>query len=216
MYARSSGPDKNADQAVDNSGSPGSGAEQDRSVRWDALFDDLTAQAGALDEAELAAEVAERTRGEVAGLGLHDRLRAARDSPLQLTLRGGWSLRGALLRTGSDWLLLSEPDRREALVATGQLLGVRGLHRAAAVPGAEGIVEARIGIGQPLRALCRDRSPVQMHLIDGSERHVVIDRVGADFVDVSHPTAPRPSLRVEHPAGELLAIAAIAAVRRSV
>ena len=53
-------------------------------MRWAALFDDLEAQAEALEHAERAAELQERTRAEVAALSLLDRLRSALDVPLRL------------------------------------------------------------------------------------------------------------------------------------
>jgi hypothetical protein len=185
-------------------------------VRWDALFDDLAAQGTALEQAELAAEVAERTRGETGRIGLVDRTRAAVGLELQILVRGAPALTGRLARAGADWLLLDEPDRRETLIASAQVVSVRGLGRAAAVPGSAGVVESRIGFRQVLRAVARDRSRVRIHLADGSVRAATIDRVGADFVDVAIqlPAAPRRS--AELCGSELLVIAAISAVRRSV
>lgn len=170
-------------------------------MRWDALFDDLAAQRAALDHAELIAEVADRTRGEVAGIELLDRFRAALGADLHVTVRGGCAVAGALTRVGMDWLLVTEPHQ-EAVVPIRHVACVRGLRRGAAVPGAASVVDSRTGIRQPLRALARDRSTLWVHLVDGSVRAAVIDRVGADFIDVA--------------GGDVLAIAAIAAVRRSV
>jgi hypothetical protein len=178
-------------------------------VRWEALFADLAAQRAALEHAELAAEVAERTRGEVGGIAVHDRLRAAIGADVRLALCGGTWLAGKLTQVGRDWLLLSEPG--EVLAASGQLLSVRGLDRAAAAPGTTGIVESRIGIRQPLRAVARDRSVVRIHLVDGSVRDGVIHRVGADDVELGVPRQ-----RADRAHDEVVAIAAIAAVRRSV
>jgi hypothetical protein len=214
MYARGDAPDKGRGRPVDKSGRRRGRPEQDRPVRWAALFADLAAQHDALEQAELAAEVAERIRGEVSGLGVLDRLRAAVGAELHVALRGGTRLVGTLNRVGIDWLLLTAPDRVEVLVATPQLLSVRGLHRAAAVPGTMGLVESRIGIRQPLRALARDRAVVRCHLIDGSAHDGVIDRVAADFVDLT--PARGTHQRGERSRDELVMIAAIAAVRRSV
>jgi hypothetical protein len=125
-------------------------------VRWDALFADLAAQAAALEQAELNGEIAERVRGEVGGLGLGDRARAAAGAELRLRLRGPLDLTGRLAGSGPDWLLLGEPDGREALVVLAQLVSVRGLPRYSAVPGSAGVVESRIGVRQLLRAIARD------------------------------------------------------------
>src|SRR5207237_41009 len=139
------------------------------------------AQAAALEWAERAAEVDERARGEVGALGLVDRARAAIDSPLRLRVAGGLAVSGRLTRVGPDWLLFDEGDGREAVVASGQVVTVRGLGRYSAVPGSAGIVESRLGLRHVLRGIARDRSAVRVHLVDGSIVDATIDRVGADF-----------------------------------
>src|SRR4051812_3958628 len=58
-------------------------------VRWAALFADLEAQLAAAAEADLAGEVADRQRLEVARLQLVDRLRAAAGSELTVGLANG-------------------------------------------------------------------------------------------------------------------------------
>src|SRR5205807_1541033 len=111
---------------------------------------DLEAQHAALDQAELDAEVAERTRAEVGGLGFVERARAALGEQLQLRLHGGLALAGRLVQAGPDWLLLDEGNGHEALVAIARLVSVRGLGRRSAVPGSAGVVESRIAIRQLL------------------------------------------------------------------
>jgi hypothetical protein len=175
-------------------------------MRWDALFDDLEAQAAVLDQAERAAEVEDRTRGEVGTLGLRDRARAAVGTELRLQLVGGAGVRG----------LLDEGDGREAVVATAQIVSVRGLGRYSAVPGSAGIVESRVGLRHALRGIARDRSTVRVQLVDGSTVDATIDRIGADFVEVATHPAGEPRRRVDVREIELLPIAAIASVRRAV
>jgi hypothetical protein len=180
------------------------------------LFADLEAQRAALWQAELAAEVAERTRAEVGGLELIDRARAGVGSRLQLRLRGGLTITGRLTQAGPGWLLLDEDGGHEALVASGGLMSVRGFGRRSAAPGSAGVVESRIGIRQVLRAVARDRSQVRVHLMDGAVVDATIDRVGTDFIDVaSHPPG-EPRHRAGGAETLLLVISAIAAVRRSV
>jgi hypothetical protein len=185
-------------------------------VRWDALFADLEAQAALMAQAERAAEVEERARGEIGALTLADRARAAVGAEVRVRLAGAGLIAGRLRRAGPDWWLIEEPGSREAVVPTAALLGVRGLGRYSAVPGSDGVVAARLGLRQALRGVARDRSPVRVQLIDGSALDGTLDRVGADFVDVA-----------AHPAGELrrhravrdveaVPLAALAAVRRSV
>jgi len=185
-------------------------------VRWDALFADLAAQGAALEHAELAGEIAERVRGEVGSLGMVDRARAAVGAEVRLRVRGPLDLAGRLAGAGTDWLLLDERDGREALVASAQLVSVRGFPRYSAVPGSAGVVESRIGLRQLFRAIARDRSPVRVHLIDGTITDATIDRVGADFVEAAMHLPGEPRRRAGVQDVVTLPISAIAAVRRSV
>ncbi|MHB8961299.1 MAG: hypothetical protein ACYDAN_16935, partial [Candidatus Limnocylindrales bacterium] len=103
-------------------------------MRWRELFDDLEGQYDAARAAELAGEVAERTRREVALLHLVDRLRAAEGAELAVTVPGAGVLRGRLLDAGADWLLLDEGGAREALVPLRAVLGVTGAGARSAAP----------------------------------------------------------------------------------
>jgi hypothetical protein len=184
-------------------------------MRWEALFGDLEAQAAALDQAEVAAEVAERARAELTGLALVDRARGALGSAVHLRYPHGVTVSGRLARVGPDWLLLDELDRAETLAAAVPLLGVRGLGRYAAVPASTGVIESRTRLRMLLRAIARDRSAVRIYLVDGSVLDATIDRVGGDFVEVAmHATAePRRWDAVRDV--EVVPISAIAVVRRS-
>lgn len=184
-------------------------------MRWDGLFADLEAQAQALDRAERAGEIEERTRIEVGALGLLDRLRAAVGVTLRLQCAGGLRLNGVLRRVGPDWLLLDEGDGREVVVALAALYGVTGLSRLSAVPGSATAVESRLTLRHVLRGVARDRAPVRICLVDGAVLDATVDRVGADFLEAAL-----------HPAGEtrrrgavlevaLIPYAALGAVRRS-
>lgn len=183
-------------------------------MRWDDLFADLEAQADALEAGERAAEVAERTRIELAGLSTVDRLKAAVGTRLRLRTDGGLALDGTLARVGPDWLLLAEADGRESVVALGRLLSVSGLGRLSAVPGSGGVVQARLTLRSALRGIARDRSPVRLHLADGELLDATIDRVGADFVDVARHAPGEPRRRGEVRDVVLVPFAALAAVRR--
>jgi len=186
---------------------------KDRLVRWEGLFDDLEAQASQLEAAERAAEIEERTRGEVGRLATFDRLRTAVGRPVRLRLPGG-AATGDLVRVAPEWLLLDEGGGREVLVALGHVLGVRGLVRYSAVPDTVGVVESRLGLRHALRGIARDRSPVRIQLTDGASVDATVDRVGADFVEVAgHPAGELR--RANNVRGiELLPVGAIVAVRR--
>lgn len=171
-------------------------------MRWDELFADLEAQLAAAEAAELAGEVADRTRREVAGLGLVDRARAAVGHPLDLRLLGQGAIAGQLLEVAAQWLLLRDPAGRDVLVPWTAVLSVRGLGVGSAAPGEGGQVFRRLGLPAGLRAIARDRAPVTVGLVDGSIVAGTLDRVGLDFVEVG-----------EHPVGEPRRAAEVSAVR---
>lgn len=185
-------------------------------MRWEALFADLASQAEALERAELDSEVAERARGELGTLSLVDRARAAVGSELRLRLRGPLDIGARLVAAGPDWLLLHEPDGREALVAIAALVSARGLPRSSATPGSAGVVEERIGLRQLLRAIARDRSAARVHLLDGSAMDATLDRVGADFAELATHPPGEPRRRADVRDVVTLPLDAIVAVRRSV
>jgi hypothetical protein len=171
-------------------------------VRWEALFSDLEAQFEQAEAAGLSAEVADRTRGELARIRLVDRLRAATGRRLVCTVTGGGTVSGRLLDAGPDWILLSEAPGRDAIVPLAVVLSVTGLGHWAAEPGSEGAVAKRLDLRYVLRAVARDRSPVWCALVDGSTVTGTLDRVGADFVDIA-----------EHPFDEPRRPAAVRAMR---
>lgn len=160
-------------------------------MRWEALFADLDAQAAAMDTAERAAEVEERTRLEVGRIRLVDRVRPAVGAALRLRCAGEVALAGRLARVGPDWLLVVEPAGLEAVVVMSAVLSVSGLQRLSAVPESESVVESRLGLRHALRGIARDRSAVRLGMVDGCTVDGTIDRLGADFVEIA-----------EHPVGE--------------
>jgi hypothetical protein len=158
-------------------------------MRWERLFDDVEAQLDAAERAELAGEVADRTRREVARIRLVDRLRAGVGSELQVRLVGAGFVSGRLLRVGEGWLLLEPAAGPVALVLQAAVLEVGGLPLAAVEPGSEGPVLSRLDVGYALRAIARDRSAVAVMLRDGGRVDGTLDRIGSDFADVAvHPT----------------------------
>jgi hypothetical protein len=162
-------------------------------VRWTALFADLEAQLEAAEEAELAGEVADRQRLEVARLELVDRIRAALGAELTIGLRTGDVIRASATRAGPDWLLLTATGEPDALLPLGAVSWVRGLPPYVRLPAAIGAVEARLDLAFVLRGLARDRAVVRLVLLDGSTVNGTIDRVGRDFLDLAEhaPDDPR-------------------------
>jgi hypothetical protein len=182
-------------------------------MRWQALFQDLEAQLEAAQAAELAGEVAERSRLEAGRVLLADRLTAAAGHPLTVTLPGAGVLRGTLLDAGVDWLLLDEGAGREALVPLAAVLGVTGVGRASSAPDAGGAVGKRLDLRWALRGLARGRAGVAVQLVDGATVHGTVDRVGADHVDLAEH-APGEVRRASQVRGvRLVPLSAVALVR---
>ena len=171
-------------------------------MRWDDLFRDLEAQLEAAASAEQDAEVADRSRREAALLGLVDRARAAVGHPVVVRVLGAGPVDGTLTDVGSQWLLLADPAGREALVPLAAVVSVAGLRAWSGTPGSPGQVFVRLGLGSALRGIARDRAAVQAWLIDGSTVSGTVDRVGADFVEIS-----------EHATGELRRSGEVTGVR---
>lgn len=187
-------------------------------MRWEDLFADLEAELEGLESAELAAEVADRTRRELARIRLTDRLRVATGSVIVVVLGnagGDRVLRGRLLDSGPDWLLLDRGNGLEVLVPVGAIAHIAGLPGRAAEPGTEGFVQARLGLGHVMRGIARDRTAVTVGLAGGGELTGTIDRVGADYLDLAEHAADEPRRQDSVRAVRTVPFAALALVQRA-
>lgn len=153
-------------------------------MRWHDLFADLEGQAQAWEQADRDAEIADRSRAELATVELVDRLAASVDEPVALRVSGAGEVRGRLETLGFDWLLLHEETGAEALVLTAAVALVSDLGRRSRAGSTRSPVLARLGVVSPLRAIARDRSAVRIWLRDGSGLTGTPDRVGSDHVDL--------------------------------
>jgi len=185
-------------------------------MRWEGLFADLEAQAEAAQAADLAAEVAERTRGERARILLADRLRAALGA--QVMLSAVQPLEGQLRAVGPDWLLLAERSSLttvgvEVLLPLSGLLWLQGIPLASAAP-TGGVVARRLDLRSALGGLVRDRAPLDVVLRDGSELHGILDRVGADYVELATLAPGEERRRSAVRAVRLLPLDALGLLRR--
>jgi len=157
-------------------------------MRWEQLFADLDAQAAEREAAADQAEDASRARAEHGRVLLADRLRGALGQQLSLRCRGAGELGGRLLDVGVDWLLLTDAQGRDVLVAAGAVCAVAGLGAATAPGSADGEVARRLDLRRALRGLARDRAAVTCLLEDGGVLAGTVDRVGADFLELAeHP-----------------------------
>lgn len=155
-------------------------------MRWERLFDDIEAQAEEAERAERSVEIADRTRREVGRQQLLHRLQAAAGQQVVVRVAGAGVVRGVVRGAGAGWLLLADAGD-ETLVAMRSVTSVLGLGIQATVPGTDGAVGARLGLGYVLRQVARDRAAVVLTLIDGTTVSGVVDRVGADFLDLADP-----------------------------
>lgn len=179
-------------------------------MRWDELFDDIEAQARAAASAELAGEVADRTRRERALVELADRLVAARGRSLQLRVAGGACYEGVLADVAQQWCVIAAPG--PVLVPLGAVTSLTGLGSAAATTGRSG-VRRRLPLTWALRAVARDRSPVRLDLVDGSLLTGTLDAVGADHADLAEHPADQPRRASQVRGVRTVPLASLAAVR---
>lgn len=184
-------------------------------MRWDALFADLEAAAEGEWQRERDAEIAERTRAELARLRLVDRLRAVVEGrtsagvELAVTVLAAGVLRGRVTRVTDEWFVLLTPSH-EWVVASDAVLGVTGLPSSARPPESEGAVARAMGWSAAWRVLARDRSDVYVVRRDGSTVAGRANRAGHDFVEL---TAGPGDVGRGGTVSELVPHTAIAAVR---
>jgi hypothetical protein len=154
-------------------------------MRWDELFEDLSAQWDAEVRRELDAEVADRTRRERAALGLYERLCAAGEARVGLGLLTGTTLTGRVADVGDGWVLLAGDAGRMSLVPFTGLTSVTGLtSRAGGSP-----MGRSFGFGYALRGLSRDRAVVTVTDRAAGRVTGTIDAVGRDVLDLSEHAA---------------------------
>ena len=181
-------------------------------MRWRRLFDDLEAQLDAAADAELEGEVAERSRREAALVRLRDRLAASLGALTTVHLPAAGQVRGVLVDSGVDWLLLDEPGSGEVLVPLAAVLGVTGVGATTAVPD-ESAVGRRLDLRWALRGLARSRTAVRLVLSDGSVLPGTLDRVGADHVDLAEHGRDEPRRASAVRQVRLVPLTALVAVR---
>lgn len=184
-------------------------------VRWRDLFDDLEGQLDAARAAELLAEVGERARTEQARTTVTDRLGAAAGSTLAVVVTGHGPVRGQLADCGVDWVLLTEPGEREALLPLAAVLSVAGLGRGLVRTDPADRVARGLDLRWALRGVARDRSPVLLGLRDGSTVAGTLDRVGADHLELAEHPADEPRRPGAVRSVRLVPLHALALIRRA-
>lgn len=161
-------------------------------MRWEQLFADMEAQLAAGRLAEVRADVAELARAERGSVTLAARVRASVGRTVRVRVGDSEAVTGSLVEAAPEWMLLATSSTRRSVVPLAAVAAVDGLAPEAAP--APGRVESRLGLGQVLRALARDRVGVRVSA-RGVEVVGRIDRVGADHLDVAElGTSGRPAL----------------------
>lgn len=160
-------------------------------MRWDRLFADLSAEFEAVEQAELEAEIADRTRSERARLRLVDRLRGSVEQPLEVRVLGGTTVAGVLSGVGPDWCLL-QGAAGDQVVRLGAVLDIVGLAARSVEPGSEGEVAARFALAAVVRRLARDRAQVTLVQTDGGLVTGTIDLAGVDVLEVTDRRLDEP------------------------
>jgi hypothetical protein len=159
-------------------------------MRWDDLFGDLEAQLDAAEAASVDAEVADRSRRESALLTLVERLSGSLGHRVGLHAAGSGRVDGRLVEVSDEWLLLAGDADAQVLVTMSAVQSVTDLAPTSDARPAPAGQRVRLGLGIALRAIARDRSPVVVHLTGGGTVEGTLERVGADFVELTeHPAA---------------------------
>lgn len=181
-------------------------------MRWELLFADLETQLDAAADGDLHAEIAERTRRELAATSIEGRLRAASGRVIELSIAGVGAIAGAARRTGPGWLLLDVPGGLPAVVATRLVVTVRDLPVAARELATDDVTP-EVGLPHVLRVLARDRTPTAIVMADGSRLTGTIDRVGIDYLDLAEHSLDEPRRSSAIRGVRTLALSAVAMLR---
>ncbi|MDO4258866.1 MAG: hypothetical protein Q4C87_05015 [Actinomycetaceae bacterium] len=128
---------------------------------------------------ELNAQVEELADAERVAITLNSRIRSAFGGPLNVILRGGQRVRGIVVETGKDWVLIRE-GVYHCLVHTPAIVAAYPLGAADARSGptADGP-----GIGYLLRELAQEKIAVAIGH-DAGEQSGIVGGVYADHFDV--------------------------------
>ena len=152
------------------------------------LMDDLEAQAEAAYDLERHIDLADRSRAEYAAVTLASRLAASVGSEVALQVRGVGAVEGRLDRVGPDWCAVSSMrggpglPRQDWVLSLSAIALVRGASERS-LPEVAWSPVAKLGLGSALRRLAEDGRRCVVRLRDGAAHDVVLQRVGADFVE---------------------------------
>jgi len=159
------------------------GGRMDRDERLFAYLDDLEQEAEARFDTERTGELGDRARVEYAAVTLAGRLMASVGRSVTLEVSGVGAVAGSLDRAAADWCLVGA-GTTTWVVRLPHVVAVEGTS-GRSVPDAAWSAVSRLGIGSPLRGLADAAEPCRVHTAAGTTYDVVVERVGADFVEVT-------------------------------
>ncbi len=182
-------------------------------MRWDRLFEDLETQIAAAADDELAVQVADRTRRELAATSFDGRLRGASSRIVELHVTGMGVVTGEVRRVGSGWLMLDVVGAPPAVIATRFVVAARDLPLAPREMPGEGVAAGDNGLGPVLRVLARDRTVTAVVLANGLVVTGTVDRVGTDYLDLAEHPLDEPRRAASVRGIRTLSLSAVAALR---
>jgi sRNA-binding regulator protein Hfq len=181
-------------------------------MRWDALFGDLDAQWHAAKQLDLETEINELARLELAQSTFADALRGSLGAEVTAVLCNGVVLHGSLSRVEAQWLLLASGSR-SIIVPLAKLRRITGA--------GSSLAPARTPVAYTLasamRVLSRNRSVVNLDLDGPAPGTVrgVLDRVGADYVQLAVVTDGAARSQDNHAGTMLIPLQGIVSVASS-
>jgi hypothetical protein len=182
-------------------------------MRWEQLFEDLESRLEQLSQAERDAEIADRTRAELARVSMLDRLRASIGLIITCELSDGVVARGRLDRVGADCVLLTQAHS-EIVVPISAIVLLDGVDEKAVSAEVAGRVVSRLGLTAILRSLARDRSTVRLRLWPGRVLVGTVQRVGSDFLQLATHEAEESPRRGSVRATPLVPLVMLVSVER--
>lgn len=161
-------------------------------MRWERLFTDLEGQLEAVATDQLDADVADRTRRELAATTFEGRLRGAVGRVLELSVAGLGPLAGEVRRVGPGWLMVDVVGGSPAVVSARFVTGARDLPMATREELGAATANAAPGLVPVLRVLSRDRTVTAVVLATGATYTGTVDRVGTDYFDLAEHSLDEP------------------------
>lgn len=155
-------------------------------MNLDALFRDYEARLAAQVQANLELDAREQQKAEFAKIQMGDRLAAQQGERIAVYTDGDQKVEGELESLGLGWIQLKRQGD-SVLIPQKSILWWEGGNLHSLVDAQS--VSRKLSFAFALRSLVRYRLVVRLLLDGGQEIDGVIERVGADFLDIKvHPT----------------------------